>query len=96
MPVVEAIKASNIHNPEKLVSELERIALLAVKISDEFFQGHPIYGLDMGIDRNGHIWIIEVNLSPSLSHFFKLQDKTMYHKIKKLRKFHRRQNKGNS
>ena len=90
LPVVEAIKASNIHkadgNGEKLVSELERIALLATKTLEPLYKGHPIYGFDMGIDSDGHIWIIEANLHPALSHFFKLQDKTMYRTIKKMRR----------
>jgi glutathione synthase/RimK-type ligase-like ATP-grasp enzyme len=90
LPVAEAIKASNIHkaddNDEKLVSELERIALLATKTLEPLYQGHRIYGFDMGIDSDGHIWIIEANLNPSLSHFMKLQDKTMFHTIKKMRK----------
>jgi|APAga8741243855_1050100.scaffolds.fasta_scaffold06669_2 glutathione synthase/RimK-type ligase-like ATP-grasp enzyme len=92
LPVAEAIEASNIHksykNSEKLVSELERIALLATKTLEERNQGRHIYGFDMGIDSDGHIWIIEANLKPMLSHFFKLQDKTMYHTIKELREFH--------
>ncbi|WHY77828.1 YheC/YheD family protein [Neobacillus sp. WH10] len=89
LPVVEAIKASNIHiedgNGEKLVSELERIALLATKTLEPLYEGHRIYGFDMGIDSDGHIWIIEANLNPALSHFYKLQDKTMYHTIRKMR-----------
>ncbi|NHM31141.1 YheC/YheD family protein [Neobacillus terrae] len=90
LPVAEAIKASNIHkvddNGEKLVSELERIALLATKTLEPIYQGHPIYGFDMGIDSDGHIWIIEANLNPGLSYFLKLADKTMYYTIKKMRK----------
>lgn len=89
LPVAEAIEASNIYKAggdgEKLVLELERIALLATKTLEPLYKGHRIYGFDMGIDSDGHIWIIEANLRPSLSHFFKLQDKTMYRTIKKMR-----------
>lgn len=89
LPVEEAINSSNIHkaddNGENLVSELERIALLAAKTLEPLYEGHRIYGFDMGIDSDGHIWIIEVNLNPFLSHFYKLQDKTMYRTIKKIR-----------
>ncbi|GHH99690.1 YheC/YheD family protein [Neobacillus kokaensis] len=88
LPIAEAIKASNIHtsdeNSEKLISELERITLLAVKSLEELNPGHRIYGFDIGIDSDGYIWIIEANVYPALSHFSKLQDKTMYHKIRKM------------
>jgi hypothetical protein len=42
-------------------------------------------GIDLGIDKNGNIWIIEVNLAyPSYGLFHRLQDKTFYRKIKSL------------
>ncbi|KIL37052.1 hypothetical protein SD71_04165 [Cohnella kolymensis] len=42
-------------------------------------------GLDLGIDRKGKVWIIEVNLCyPSYGIFNRLEDKTFYNKIKRL------------
>jgi len=91
LPVTEAIEASNIHKSYKdskeLVSELERIVLIAVKTLEKRFHWRHIYGFDMGIDSDGHIWIIEANSKPILSHFRKLPDKTMYHTIKELKIF---------
>jgi D-alanine-D-alanine ligase-like ATP-grasp enzyme len=40
----------------------------------------------MGLDQNGHIWIIEANRSPMMSHFRKIKDKTMYHRIVEYKK----------
>ncbi|WAH36744.1 YheC/YheD family protein [Alicyclobacillus dauci] len=41
-------------------------------------------GLDLGIDKKGRIWIIEVNLLyPSYGQFNRLQDKTFYRRIKR-------------
>lgn len=65
----------------QLESEIDRIALLSAKRLSSYFPGHRIYGLDIGLDTNGHIWIIEANLYPSRSHFLKLKDKTMYYRI---------------
>lgn len=42
-------------------------------------------GIDLGVDKNGDIWIIEVNLLyPSYGLFNRLQDKTFYRRIKSL------------
>lgn len=42
-------------------------------------------GIDLGIDKKGKIWIIEVNLAyPSYGLFDKIKDKTFYRKIKNL------------
>lgn len=42
-------------------------------------------GIDLGMDKNGNIWIIEVNLAyPSYGLFNRLEDKTYYRKIKRL------------
>lgn len=88
LPIAEAIKKSNIHildeDIEKLVSEIERITLLTTNTLETLYQNRSIYGFDIGIDSDGHIWIIEGNLSPSFSHFYKLKDKKMFNTIKKL------------
>lgn len=42
-------------------------------------------GIDLGIDKKGKIWIIEVNLIyPSYGVFNKIEDKTFYRKIRRL------------
>ncbi|ASR45238.1 hypothetical protein B4V02_00190 [Paenibacillus kribbensis] len=65
----------------KLESHIDRVSIRSAKRLSAFFPGHRIYGLDIGIDRKGHIGIIEANLFPARSHFRKLMDKTMYHRI---------------
>jgi glutathione synthase/RimK-type ligase-like ATP-grasp enzyme len=66
---------------QTLQAKLDSVALLTARQLSGLFPNHRIYGLDMGLDRHGHVWIIEVNLSPSRSHFLKLKDKTMYRRI---------------
>jgi glutathione synthase/RimK-type ligase-like ATP-grasp enzyme len=83
LPVLTAFQRSTIKHlsPQTLLSNIERIALLSTQRLAAHFIGHRIYGLDMGLDRKGSVWIIEANLYPSPSHFWKLKDKTMYHQI---------------
>ncbi|KEQ22696.1 YheC/YheD family protein [Paenibacillus tyrfis] len=51
-------------------------------------------GLDLGIDKKGKIWIIEVNLVyPSYGLFNKIKDKTFYRKIKRLAAAYRKRRK---
>jgi glutathione synthase/RimK-type ligase-like ATP-grasp enzyme len=71
---------------QDLQHKLDRVAKLSAMKLSSLFPHHRIYGLDMGLDRHGHVWIIEVNLSPSRSHFLKLKDKTMYHRITSYKK----------
>jgi hypothetical protein len=83
LPVLTAFQRSTIKHlsPEILLSNIERIALLSTQRLATYFKGHRIYGLDIGLDQKGSVWIIEANLYPSTSHFWKLKDKTMYHRI---------------
>jgi glutathione synthase/RimK-type ligase-like ATP-grasp enzyme len=71
-----------------LMSKLDRIAILtARKMSrNKLYSNQNIFGLDMGLDANGRLWVIEVNLKPMLSHFRELKDQTMYQRIMKYKK----------
>jgi hypothetical protein len=86
--VDKAIRKSSIKHfsTTTLNSRIDRLAILTAKRLDKFFKGHPIYGLDIGIDELGHVWLIEANLYPFMSHFQKLKDKTMYHRIMEYKK----------
>lgn len=83
LPVKTAIQKSSIkHLPATtLQSNIRRVALLSARRLGAFFKGHRIYGLDMGLDHRGRVWIIEANLYPFMSHFRNLKDKTMYRRI---------------
>jgi hypothetical protein len=88
LPVKTAIRKSSIkHFSAKMLnSRINRVAVLTARRLGIFFKGHRIYGLDMGLDQRGHIWIIEANLYPLMSHFRKLGNKTMYRRIMKYKK----------
>ncbi|WP_019123206.1 YheC/YheD family protein [Brevibacillus massiliensis] len=74
------------YSQHELLSRIEKVALRAARRLSLLFPHHRIYGLDMGVDRSGDIWIIETNLFPAMSHFRKLGDQTMYYRIKSYKK----------
>lgn len=65
----------------RLIGELKKLSL---SIAQDLHPVYPKYrsmGVDIGIDRNLHPWIIEVNTKPDRSIFNTLKDKTMYRRI---------------
>ncbi|OAB41466.1 YheC/YheD family protein [Paenibacillus glacialis] len=83
MRVSSALSESSLRDMSKtmLKHKIKRVAIRSVKRLDRLFLGHRIYGLDIGLDQEGHVWIIEANLFPSRSHFRMLKDKSMYRRI---------------
>ncbi|WP_164716459.1 YheC/YheD family protein [Paenibacillus whitsoniae] len=76
----------------ELTAKVNQVALKAAR------QLHPSYrwvktmGVDMAIDKKGHVWIIEVNFAPMLELFLKLADKSTYRTIKSFHASRRKQN----
>ncbi|WP_078594860.1 YheC/YheD family protein [Evansella clarkii] len=88
LTVEEGVAASNLTIPdlEKLKENIEEVAVnAAVKLTQEY-EYKRIYGFDIAVDKNGKIWIIEANMNPMLSHFKMLKDKSLYKKIKRIKK----------
>lgn len=81
--VNNAFKKSSIKHlsTKTLQSEVNKVSLMTSKVLEKFFKGHNIYGLDIGLDDDGRVWVIEANLFPLMSHFLKMKDKTMYRRI---------------
>lgn len=77
-----AIRESNIRGApvSRIQSQMDRIGL---KTAAQLRKYYPIriLGLDVGIDRDGKVWIIEANFKPSKDLFLKLKDKSMYRRI---------------
>ena len=77
------ISTENIHF---LLSEIDRVALIAAESLAGYYKEQRIFGFDIGVDKQGHVWIIEGNLRPSLSHFYKLGDKATYRTIREIQR----------
>lgn len=88
LPLATAIRRSTIKGASGAVimARLRRVALLAAHRLAGYYTKQRIFGLDMGIDSSGKVWIIEANMRPDITLFLKLADKTMYHTIVDYRK----------
>ncbi|CAH0120840.1 Endospore coat-associated protein YheD [Paenibacillus sp. CECT 9249] len=83
LPIRTGIERSSLGNRsvETMVSDLHRVALAAAARLNQYYPRKRIFGLDMGLDRNGHVWIIEANKAPSMSHFIKMKNYETYRRI---------------
>lgn len=89
LPVTSALRKANddiARNRKEIMKEIERVVLIATKNLASYWKKQTIMGLDVGIDKKGHVWIIEGNLCPGIKSFYKLKDKTMYRIIKNIRR----------
>ncbi|WP_202076556.1 YheC/YheD family protein [Caldalkalibacillus salinus] len=62
----------------------ERLETLGLQVAQRFSEASPAFrklGLDVGIDRQGKIWILEVNTVPRYKLFKYHPDQTLYGKI---------------
>lgn len=86
--IEHALSKSLGYSPEQIKKMKEKLIDTSYQlISHATKQGYETYetGIDIGIDKKGQIWIIEVNLAyPSYGLFNRLEDKTYYGMIKKL------------
>lgn len=66
---------------KSILRDIDRLALRAADRLSARFPWVRNIGLDVGIDRDGRIWIIEANFRPDLTLFAHLKDKTMYRNV---------------
>ncbi|WP_018757264.1 YheC/YheD family protein [Paenibacillus terrigena] len=80
-----AIRQSSLQPSKKrnLLPAINRLAVTTASRLKQIYPSQRIYGLDMGVDKSGHLWIIEANRRPAMSHFLKLRDRTMYRRIRR-------------
>ncbi|HDX9614587.1 TPA: YheC/YheD family protein [Bacillus toyonensis] len=81
--VNQAINDSNLKemNSKELLQQINVTALRVAHLLKKISPHHRIWGLDMGIDSNGALWIIEVNSKPGIKGFKRLEDQNMYQTI---------------
>lgn len=76
LSVEDAIEKSLINNENinNIVADLEEVSLLIAGELSNSYSLRRVYGLDLGIDLEGKVWIIEANLRPAVSMFKYLND----------------------
>ncbi|GGE04530.1 hypothetical protein GCM10011571_01960 [Marinithermofilum abyssi] len=73
-----------------MIKILEKCAVEAVNNVSRMYPNLKEFAVDMGIDTKSRVWIYEVNIEPlTKGNFGKLPDRTLYRKIKKMRKMAR-------
>lgn len=77
MSASSAIRKSNIPHlsVKRILKEVDQISLKSAKLFSKHYKIDTV-GMDIGIDRNGKVWIIEGNFTPALTLFKKLDKKT--------------------
>lgn len=83
LPTETALFQSNVAdlNMAKAIAELDQLSVQAARCLSRTFAHHRIWGLDVGIDTDGKLWIIEPNYSPRVNGFRRLPDHTMFNTI---------------
>lgn len=69
---------------EETYKKLRNICLTIAKTMNDTFKNITELGIDIGIDRNGTIWLLEANTKPHFNLFKSHEDNTLYDKIMKI------------
>ncbi|MGG3806026.1 YheC/YheD family protein [Metabacillus fastidiosus] len=84
IPIQEAIDGSPVKSniTSTPLLDIERLALRVASQLEKHSLNSRNIGLDMAFDKNGYIWIIEVNLNPHIEMFKYLENEDMYNMVK--------------
>ncbi|HEX7057431.1 MAG TPA: YheC/YheD family protein [Bacilli bacterium] len=82
LPLATALRRSDVRNSAKSIqAKMEQLALATAWVLGRHYKKQRVFGIDMGIDKEGKVWLIETNFTPSVSLFRRLRDKSMYRRI---------------
>ncbi|WP_170109603.1 YheC/YheD family protein [Melghirimyces profundicolus] len=79
--------------PEVILDEIEGLAIKIAKQLDEKFKRQTIWGMDMGLDKTGKVYLIEMNRAPGIKGFRKLNNPRVYTRIQSIIRHNRRKRK---
>jgi hypothetical protein len=84
MTAEDAFTRSRISNRKtsEILNEVNNISLVTANYLEKYYGKYTTISVDMAPDNVGKLWIIEVNLKPSIKLFARLDDKSMYERIK--------------
>ena len=73
------------HHQNETVKKIEEIAIAAAKVIYSALPNRE-YGIDFGVNQKGTPILLEVNTTPSIRSFAKIQDKAIWREIVEIRK----------
>lgn len=84
----QAIASSELYSrpANDILKEINNIALITAEHLEKYYKKYTTISVDMALDKDEKLWIIEVNLDPSIYIFKLLKDKSMYNRIIKYMK----------
>lgn len=93
LSVDQAFKKSNIKdvNMQKTLQVLDQVSLLATACLSKHFKDQMIWGYDLAVDEEGHVWIIEANRFPMVERFRLFDDLSMYETIRSIKDYNKKQ-----
>ncbi|WP_307254081.1 YheC/YheD family protein [Croceifilum oryzae] len=86
-PIRKLLKNDLDYLPPKAKKTVEKIRALSLQAAHTISRAYPKwneFGIDIGIDRDGHIWIYEVNIHPSIK-IFQIFKPDISKRIRKIR-----------
>ncbi|WP_342740114.1 YheC/YheD family protein [Salipaludibacillus aurantiacus] len=69
------------HLKKRLVNNIKELSLLAAETLGQSYPKQTIFGVDIGMDHKGNLYIFELNLWPLLGGFRSLEDRTQIKRI---------------
>jgi glutathione synthase/RimK-type ligase-like ATP-grasp enzyme len=93
LSIEQAFEKSNIKdvNMQKTLQVIDEVSLLATACLSKHFKNQTIWGLDLAVDEEGHVWFIEANKFPLVSIFRRLDDRSMYETIISIKDYNKKQ-----
>jgi hypothetical protein len=88
---IEVLLKDHVPNIAEYKKRLKSLGYQAAKQLNKTFPRIKELGLDVGINRNLHPWILEANPQPAIYGFKTLEDKSIYQKIYRYQKAYGRQ-----
>ncbi|RHW39061.1 hypothetical protein D1B31_13955 [Neobacillus notoginsengisoli] len=76
LPVKTALNKSSLQHPntKEIIEKLRILSLMIVEHLSNWVETTRAFGIDLGVDQQGLIWIIEANLRPTIDMFQQLND----------------------
>ncbi|SMO83192.1 YheC/YheD family protein [Melghirimyces algeriensis] len=90
LPAKKAIRRSELdEKPSKLLEKVDQLGLMTAKALEKGFKRQRIWGMDIGISKNGDVYLIEVNRAPGFKGFRRLKNRRMYDRIMQVSQYNR-------